>query len=139
MSDEAPLIKLIVNADPGMNYQWKAAAQAQGAHTALPGTPCSLVFPNYGKGGREGPRAKGCPNGILRSSCNITSHLLEPPSMSRTCPGGSLDAKKKNPFRWCVKVLLEMIEVCERGRGCCCPKRPPATPNPPHCPSQVRR
>lgn len=47
--------------------------------------------------------------------------------------------KNKNPFGCCVKVLLEIIEVCERGRGCCCPKRPPGTPNPPHHPSQVRR
>lgn len=39
MSDETPLIELIVNADPGMNYQWKTAAGAQGAHPALPVTP----------------------------------------------------------------------------------------------------
>lgn len=93
-------------------------------------TACSLVFPNYGKGGREGPGAKGCPDGIFRSSCNITSHLLEAPSISRTRPGGFLDAKI--PFRQCVKVLLKIPpEVCETGRGWCCPKRHPTIPNPP--------
>lgn len=38
----------------------------------------------------------------------------------------------KIPFRQCVKVLLEIRpEVCETGRGWCCPKRHPTTPNPP--------
>lgn len=103
-----------------------SSASTGSSHSAA----CSLVFPNYGKGGREGPGAKGCPDGIFRSSCNTTSHLLEASSISRTCPGGFLDAKI--PFRQCVKVLLEIRpEACETGRGCCCPKRHPTTPNPP--------
>lgn len=75
MSDEAPLIELIVNADPGVNYQWKAAAaQAQGAHTALPVTAL-WCFQTMGKEGEKGQEL----NGILRSSCNTTSHCWKPP------------------------------------------------------------
>lgn len=83
-------MELILNADPGVNYQWKTAAQAQGAQAALPAPWC---FQTVGKEGGKGPGVKGCPDEILRSSCNTISHLLEAPSTSRTHPGGSLDAK----------------------------------------------
>lgn len=78
---------------------------------------CSLRFPNCGKGGREGPQWDPAAPPLT---------CWKPPA----CPGGSLDVK--NPFRWCVKVLLGITEMCER-RGCCCPKRsqhPKPTPSP---------
>lgn len=49
MNDEAPLIELILNADLGMNYQCKTAAQAQGVCTALPATAARSLLTNVFK------------------------------------------------------------------------------------------
>lgn len=55
MNDEAPLMELIVNADPGMNYQWKTAVQAQGARSALslPALWCFQTMERQGGQGQE--------------------------------------------------------------------------------------
>lgn len=100
MSDEAPLIELIVNADPGVNYQWKAAAQAQGAHAALPLTAL-WCLQTMGKEGEKGQDPQWDPQELLQYHLS----LLEIPRITRTCPEISLDAQI--PFRCCVKVLLK--------------------------------
>lgn len=67
MSDEAPLIELILNADLGMNYQCKTAVRAQGVCTALPATAArSLLaagFQTMGCEEREGWHPRASPAG----------------------------------------------------------------------------
>jgi len=46
MNNEAALIELILNADLGMNYQCKTAAQAQGVCTVLPATTARWLLAN---------------------------------------------------------------------------------------------